>query len=484
MSEVLTGIGRLVRAVFHLIVTLSLPQWSGTSVNRLLALTLSGLFLNALAAAQDPSAVTPSEPPERWNLFFQATSIGDAHDSFPAAYSGPLSLSNHAEYDASLTTTLFLGFRLTNSTQFYVDPEIAGGRGFSGVNGIANSPNGELPRVASATPKPYIARAYFVQDFGFGKGQEMLTSDDNQLGGTRPMTRYTIYAGRFTVTDFFDNNRYSHDPRSQFMGWGIMYNGAWDYPADTRGYTWGWVHEFHTRSWSLRYGSSAEPRVANGLRFDRRILRDRGDMFEGEKDWSVREHPGAIRLLGSLLHTDSGSYAEALRVAAQTGQTPDVAAVHRPGTLKYGMGINLEQEIIKDVGVFARYGWNDGKSESFAFTAIDRLVQAGVSVNGGRWGRSGDTVATALTGSGISGVHREYLAQGGLDFLIGDGRLNYGPEYAWESYYNAKVHSGMFVGLDAQRVVNPAYNQDRGPVWIGSIRVHIEFGKDAFARRP
>ena len=73
------------------------------------------------------------------------------------------------------------------------------------------------------------------------------------------MTRYSITVGRFTVTDFFDNNRYSHDPRTQFMGWGVMYNGAWDYPADTRGYTWGWMHEFHTKNWSVRYASVAEP---------------------------------------------------------------------------------------------------------------------------------------------------------------------------------------------------------------------------------
>jgi high affinity Mn2+ porin len=461
-------------------------------VCRLRALLVSGLILTALVRAQDPSdsaaanpAAAAPEPDERWNLFYQATSIGDYHGSFPALYSGPLSLSNRPEADVSLTTTLFLGVRLARNTEFYFDPEIAGGRGFSNVDGIANAPNGELPRVASATPKPYIARAYFVQDFGFGESSETVKSDQNQLGGTRPATRYTIYAGRFTVTDFFDNNRYSHDPRTQFMGWGVMYNGAWDYPADTRGYSWGWVHEFHTPRWSLRYGSAAEPRVANGLRFDRRLLRDRGDMFEGEIDWTAHGHPGAVRLLDFLLHTDSGSYTDALRVSQQTGAAPDVAAVHRPGTLKYGGGANIEQEIVKDVGVFGRWGWNDGKTESFAFTAIDRLYEGGVSVTGGRWHRANDTVATALTGSGLSGVHREYLARGGLDFLIGDGRLDhYGPEVVWESYYNAQVAPGLFIGLDAQHVANPAYNQDRGPVWVGSLRVHIEFGKDAFAKKP
>jgi high affinity Mn2+ porin len=260
------------------------------------------------------------------------------------------------------------------------------------------------------------------------------------------------------------------------MAWGTMYNGAWDYPADTRGYTWGWVHEYHTKRWSLRYGSSAEPRVANGLRFDRRLFRDRGDMVEGEIRNNMHGHQGTVRVMGFLLHSDSGSYAEALQVAKETGSRPDVAAVHRPGTLKYGVGISADQELTKDVGVFARLGWNDGKTESFAFTAIDRLATGGVSVNGRRWNRKDDTVATALTVGGISGVHASYLAAGGYDFLIGDGRLNYGPEYNWESYYNARLFRGFFAAIDVQHVTNPAYNRDRGPVWIESLRFHLEFG--------
>ena len=157
-------------------------------------------------------------------------------------------MQNYPERDVSLTTTLFFGLQLDKNTQLYFDPEIAGGRGFSGVNGLANSSNGELPRVASATPKPYLARLYVSHDFGFGAETESFESEENQLAGTRPMTRYTVTLGRFTLTDFFDNNRYSHDPRTQFMGWAVMFNGAWDYPADVRGYTWGWVHEFHTRN--------------------------------------------------------------------------------------------------------------------------------------------------------------------------------------------------------------------------------------------
>ncbi len=438
----------------------------------LLALALIGCR-QLTAQEADPNE---QEAPELWNLYYQATSIGQEHGTFNSPYEGPLSLHDVPEHVVSLTTSLFFGVRLGENTQFYFDPEIAGGRGFSGVNGIANSPNGELPRVASATPKPYIARLYISHDFGFGSEKEHFESDPNQLSGERPMTRYTIVVGRFSVTDFFDNNNYTHDPRTQFIPWGVMYNGAWDYPADTRGYTWGMVHEFHTRNWSLRYGAAAEPKVANGPRFDRRLFRDRGDTFEQERRYSIGDHPGAVRVLEYLNHTYSGHYADALRLAAQTGTTPDVTAVRRFGTLKYGMGVNIEQQISRDIGVFTRLGWNDGKTASFAFTAIDRLASGGVSVKGTTWHRKEDVVATSLTAGGLSGVHALYLAGGGLDFLIGDGKLNYAPEYVWETYYSVRLFPGFFATFDLQRVDNPAYNHDRGPVWIEGIRLHMEFG--------
>ena len=316
-----------------------------------------------------------------------------------------------------------------------------------------------------------------TQDFGFGDARESFSSDENQLAGSRPMTRYSVTVGRFTMTDFFDNNKYTHDPRTQFMGWAIMYNGAWDYPADTHGYTWGWVHEFHTRRWSLRYASAGHAAVANGLRFDRRVLRDRGDAFEGEVRVKPRGHDGAVRVLSYQNHARMGTYAEAIDLAEQTGTKPDVTATRRPGTLKYGFGVNVEQELAKDIGVFGRLGWNDGKTESFAFTAIDRLATAGVSVGGARWKRPHDTAASELTVSGLSAVHAQYLARGGLDFLIGDGALRYGPEYVSESYYSARVMPGVFATIDLQHVNNPAFNRDRGPVWIGALRLHVEWGR-------
>jgi high affinity Mn2+ porin len=450
---------------------------------RILVFLLTLRCVSLAAQDQSPPAGDSAAPveSERWNLFYQATSIGQYHGTFNSPYEGPFSLQDYPERDVSLTTTLFFGLRLSDNTELYFDPEIAGGRGFSGVDGLANSSNGELPRVETATPKPYLARLYVSHDFALGDEKESVDSDENQLAGERPVNRYTVTAGRFAITDFFDNNTYSHDPRSQFMGWAVMYNGAWDYPADVRGYTWGWVHELHLRNWSLRYASAAMPKVANGSQLDRRVFVNRGDVFEGEYRYTLSGHAGTIRLLNYENHADAGTYAAAIKLAELNGGNPDVIATRRNGTLKYGFGVNLEQAITKDIGVFSRLGWNDGKTESFAFTAIDRLATGGVSITGRRWRRPLDTVATEFTAAGLSGVHALYLARGGDDFLIGDGRLEYGPECIEETYYNARLFPGFFASFDLQHVTNPAYNEQRGPLWIESVRLHLEFGKNAFA---
>ena len=439
--------------------------------------SLLALALMPLVATAQTDAPSPAPDSERWNLYYQATSIGQYHGAFTSPYASPFSLQGHPEAEVSLTTTLFFGLRLTPNTQFYFDPEVAGGRGVSGTDGMANFPNGEMPRVAKATPSPYLARLFVTHDFGFGSGREAVESDENQLAGSRPMTRYSITLGRFSAADFFDNNRYSHDPRTQFMGWALMYNGAWDYAADTRGYTWGWIHEFHTRNWSVRYTSAAMPRVANGERFDRQLFRDRSDIFEGEYHGKIRGRQSAVRLLSYINHFDGGTYADAIRRAQLTGAQPDITIGPRPGTLKYGFGISADREIVKDLGVFGRLGWNDGKTQSFAFTAMDRLATIGVSLGGSRWRRPEDTVATALTVGGISAVHAQYLAMGGYDFLIGDGALRYGPETSWETYYCARVIPHVFATIGLDHADNPAYNRDRGPVWIGTFRLHIEAGK-------
>ncbi len=200
-------------------------------------------------------------------------------------------------------------------------------------------------------------------------------------------------------------------------------------------------------------------------------------MFEGELRTQPGGHDGSVRLLSYFNHANAGTYAEAIRMAARNGGTPDVTATRRVGTLKYGFGISADQQVAKNFGLFGRLGWNDGKTESFAFTAIDRLASVGASVTGGKWKRPHDTAATAWTVSGISRVHAEYLALGGFDFLIGDGRLRYGPEMVSESYYSARLAPWLLATVDLQHITNPAYNRDRGPVWAASLRLHVEAGR-------
>ena len=436
------------------------------------SIALVVVFALAAPFARSQDNTPADTPDERWNLYWQATSIGQQHGSFPADYTGPLSLVNHPEHEASLTTTLFIGYRIEDDTIVYVDPEVAGGRGFSGVNGLANSPNGELPRVAGATPKPYLARAYIQHDFGFGKERESFESDDNQLAGTRPMVRYTIYAGRFSLTDFFDNNRYTHDPRSQFMGWAIMYNGAWDYPADTRGYTYGGVIELNQPGWALRYGAFAEPTFANGPHFDGHLPEALGQALELEERWSIRNRPGVVRLLSYLNSADMGLYQEATEHPGPNG--PDVTTT-RGYHLKYGFGVNAEQALTDDLGIFSRLGWNDGHTETWAYTEVDQTASIGLSLKGTRWKRPDDVIGLAGVVSGLSSEHREYLEAGGLGFELGDGRLSYSPEEVMEIYYDWRVVDHVFVTPDFQFVNNPGYNSDRGPVAIWGLRVHVEF---------
>jgi high affinity Mn2+ porin len=440
-------------------------------VNCLSTLTTIGfLCLPFSVAAQE--ADSPSQPAdERWSIHFQATSIGQHHGGFPSLYEGQNSLPPHPENRVSLTATVFLALRLGWHTDLVINPEIAGGRGFGEVTGIAGFTNGEIPRVASATPTPYPARVFLRTVWSLGRKTESVANGLNQPAGTQPVSRFTLIAGKFAATDYFDNNRYSHDPRKQFMNWSLMSNGAWDYPADTRGYTVGFVEELALRNWSLRLAQLAEPAVANGSRLDTRISRNRADTLEWEGRYSFGGRQGTLRVLGYANREHAGTFREAMR----PGRPPDLAPTRRNGTLKYGFGLNLEQALTPEIGVFSRYGWSDGKTESWAFTQIDRSVSGGLAIQGKRWKRAGDCLGVAGVRNYLSGDQSSFLAAGGLGFIIGDGRLDhYRPESILEAYYSWQATKQFTFTVDYQRVDNPAYNHDRGPVSVLTLRVHWE----------
>jgi high affinity Mn2+ porin len=416
------------------------------------------------------------EAKERWfSAHAQATMIMQLHGSFPADYTGPRSLLPFQEAATSLTGTLFLAARLWQcdhySGELVFNPEIAGGKGFSGVNGIAGFTNGDITRVGAVEPTPYFARLFLRQTIGFGGEQEKVEDEPNQIAGTRDVDRFTILAGKMAATDLIDNNRYSHDPRTQMANWSLMYNGAWDYPANVRGYTYGIGLELNQKWWALRYGAWAEPEEANGAPLDPHINKALGQALEWEGRWAVNEHPGRVRVMAYLNHAHMGDYREAV---VQMPVNPDITQT-QSYRFKYGFGMNFEQEVTRDLGVWGRLGWNDGRTETWAFTPIDRTAALGLLLKGRCWARPSDEVGLAGVMNGLAKDHRDYLAAGGLDFNLGDGALSYGLEQIIEVYYRFAIIRGMYATADFQQVFNPAYNRARGPVEVESLVVHIEF---------
>jgi hypothetical protein len=430
--------------------------------------------LVGFAHAQQPAEPTQpaQQPAQNMGAKFQATYVFQEKQPFDAAYSGPHSLSTDRERSYSFTATAGLGARPWSGGEVYVNPEVAAGLPLSNLTGLGGFTNGEIARTSGRDPTFYFARAFVRQTWGLGGGAETLDSDMNQLAGSVDRRRVVLTVGKLSVTDLFDGNAYNHDPRTQFLNWSLMTHGAWDFAADARGYTWGVALEYYRDDWAVRAGRFLMPKESNGLELNPQIFVSFGDQIEVEHAHQLLGRPGKLRLLAYRNQADMGSYRDALEQAQ--GGTPDITTT-RQRRVKYGFGVNLEQALSAAVGLFARASWNDGESEEFAFTEIDRSVQAGVQVKGTDWRRPDDALGIAFVRNEISQPHRDYLAAGGLGFFLGDGALSYQPEYVFESYYSINVASGAFVSLNFQRIVNPGYNADRrGPVDVFSVRLHYE----------
>ncbi|MES2266457.1 MAG: carbohydrate porin [Bacteroidota bacterium] len=431
------------------------------------------LLLAVLLSTAKFSAAQDTTKSQRFNLHFQQTVIMQYKPSITAPYTGQNSLIPNAETQTSLTSTLFGGARLWKGAEAYLNPELSGGSGLSKTLGIAGFPNGETFRVGAAEPKIYLARLYLTQYFNFGDEKEYIEDDVNQLAGMRSKRYLKITVGKFGMADFFDGNEFSHDARSQFMNWSLMDNAAWDYPANTRGYVIGAVADLGQPDWNLRFAFTMTTTTANGATWDEHVSHANTQTLEYERRYTLNGHKGTLRLLGFRNNGKMGVYRDAIN---QNPAAPDVDATQAYGSHKYGFGINADQYLSDDFGVFAKASYNDGKTETWAFTEIDRSISLGAVLKGNRWNRKDDELGLAFVGNGISNDHKDYLAAGGYGFIIGDGRLNYSPELIAEIYYkiNAYQHK-LWISPDYQFIANPAYNKDRGPVNVLSVRAHVEF---------
>jgi high affinity Mn2+ porin len=416
-----------------------------------------------------------------WWISGQANIIFQGRPAFHSAYEGTNSFRNSAEYKTSMVGTLYTALRRNRSvrfnTDFIYDEEATGGRGLSEALGLAGFTNLDVVRNPNLGSIPYSARYEIHQTIGLSQATTEQQPNFFALATSVPVRRIEIRVGKFTLPDFFDVNSVGTDSHLQFMNWTIDNNGAWDYAADTRGYTVGGMAEYDNRIWSIRYGIFGMPTVANGIDLDWAFSRAHGQNgeFELRQGW-IAHQKGVSRLLFFANRAHMGTYREAIDAFLDgTDKKPSIVKHEHFGALKYGFGYNTEQAVTANLRLFGRFGWNEGQHESFAYTEVDQTVSGGADYAGTAWGRPVDKVAIAIVSNAIKADHQEYLKLGGLGFLLGDGTLNYGRETIVESYYNWHAWHGLFYALDIQHIQNPGYNRDRGPAWVGSVRAHVDF---------
>jgi len=434
-------------------------------------------------AVTDDPLLTMFPHPEggRFWISGQANIIFQGRPPFHSLYEGPNSFRNSAEYKTSMVGTLYTAVRPTRSirynTDLILDLELAAGRGLSQALGLAGFTNLDVVRNPNLGSTPYLARYEIHQVVGLTSETTSQDSNYFSLASSVPVRRIEFRVGKMTLPDFFDINVVGSDSHLQFTNWTVDNNGAWDYAADTRGYTVGGIAEYDDRSWSLRYGIFAMPVVANGIDLDWAFSRAHGQNGELELRHSLIPHrTGATRLLFYGNRAHMGVYREAVDAYLNgTDPTPTITNHEHFGALKYGFDYNMEQDLSDNLRVFGRFGWNEGQHESFAYTEVDQTVEVGGDYSGRRWHRKEDKVGLAVVSNAIKRDHQNYLRYGGLGFLLGDGNLSYGRENIVEAYYNWHAWRGLFYAVDVQHINNPGYNRDRGPAWVGSVRAHIDF---------
>lgn len=432
--------------------------------------------VNAPPDTHDPETFLP-HPDARYWVSGQANFIFQSNPSFYAAYSGPNSFRNRYEKATSRVLTLFTGLKLNQSTELLFDIEETGGDGLSNALGMAGFVNLDVVRNPTLSKSPYIARAMFHKVFALSK--DKVEADRGPFSGFSqlPARRLEFRFGKFSLADFFDLNTVGTDSHFQFLNWTIDNNGTWDYAADTRGYTVGAILAYEGPSWSFHFAEGLMPTVANGidLQWNLRLAHAENYEFILHRAF-LKQKEGAIRLLAYTNTANMGIYRIANeKFLAGLTPAPDITAHPLQSTRKYGFAVNFEQQLNPWIDLYGRFGWNNGKTESYCYTEVDQTVQLGAMAYGGRWKRKFDRAGVAFVSNAIKKDHQKYLALGGLGFLIGDGGLTYGRETIFEGYYTAHVWKGFYLGPDVQHVNNPGYNQVRGPVFVGGLRAHFEF---------
>ncbi|HKN77496.1 MAG TPA: carbohydrate porin [Candidatus Acidoferrum sp.] len=436
--------------------------------------------MGADPSPSDSTTLFPHSNTSRYWISGQANVVLQWHPSFPAKYSGPNSLSAPAQSATTHIMTLYTGYELSQTTEVFADLEYATGGGIGTAMGLAGYTNLDSVRTVQGVPlaeKPYLARLMLRQIIPLTDERVEADRDELHLATSLPPRRIEFRIGKFDLADFFDLNSFGSDSHLQFLNWTIDNDGAYDYAANTRGYTDGALLEYDDHWWTARFAEVLEPKVANGDNLDADIARARSENFELEARGKLIAHrAGVVRLLSYLNHANMGNYDEAIaEFLDHETATPQIIATRRQGRHKYGFGLNFEQGITPQVSVFGRLGWNDGHNESFAYTEDDRTLELGGFTTGASWHRPNDRAGVAFVVNGISAAHSQYLALGGLGFLLGDGALTYGPEKIFETFYTAHLWRGFFVSFDLQHINNPGYNQARGPITVPGGRLHVEF---------
>jgi high affinity Mn2+ porin len=416
------------------------------------------------------TALTDPES-DRWEIHGQTTYLPQGYPSFRAPYTGPNSLTPAPQAQATWSNSLFLNARLWEGGEVYYNPELLQGFGLNDTVGAGGFPSGEAQKSNFPYPHYNTSRLFVRQTFGFGGEQEELASGPTQLGGKADISRLTVQAGKFAVTDVFDGNAYAKDTRKDFMNWSMWAPGAFDYSADKVGLSYGATAELNQKQWALRTGYFLIDSESNSNNFDTRVFQRGQYVVELETRYQLFSQPGKLRTIAWLTSANSGSYRDTLNNPAFN---LDISQT-RMGRIKYGYVINLEQAVTDDIGLFGRWSWNDGKTEIMAFTDIDASLSLGTSIKGTKWGRPDDVIGLGGAINALSRDHRDFIAAGGLGVLIGDGALNYRKERILETYYAYALTKQLTLTADYQLITNPAYNADRGPVHVFSGRFHGEF---------